>query len=350
MSRKSLWVMVAGAIAAGLLVFAFIQGRAEFAKEKEREAPVKTPSRVSTENRETVVTIDKATLAKSGIEVATLKANTSPLTGQAYATVLAVQDLADARSAHAAAKAQLDKAQASAELARKDYQRLDQLHNDDRNVSDKVFQAGAAALATEQANVRAAQIALESTLAGVVQRYGDAIAGWLAGDTATLKRVLQHQEALVQITLPGDAANAAPPRNVRIQVTENSYVPATLVARSPRMDPRVQGVGYFYLAPSRALVPGMNVLALVPTTQDATGVNVPQSAVVWWQGKSWVYIERSPEHFARVEVRADQPTSSGFVVRSGLRLDDRVVTTGAQLLLSEEFRSQIQVGEEGVGK
>lgn len=184
MSRKSLWVMVAGAIAAGLLVFAFIQGRAEFAKEKEREAPVKTPSRVSTENRETVVAIDKATLAKSGIEVAALTANTGPLIGQAYATVLAVQDLADARSAYAAAKAQLDKAQASAVVARKDYQRLDQLHNDDRNVSDKVFQAGTAALATEQANVRAAQIALQSTLAGVVQRYGDVIAGWLAGDTA----------------------------------------------------------------------------------------------------------------------------------------------------------------------
>ena len=350
MSRKSLLVMVAGVIAAGLLVFAFIQGRAEFAKEKEREAPVKNPSRVSTENRETVVTIDKATLARSGIEVAALTANTSPVNGQAYATVLAVQDLADARSAHATAKAQLDKAQASAELARKDYQRLDQLHNDDRNVSDKVFQAGAAALATEQANVRAAQIALQSTLAGVVQRYGDVIAGWLSGDTATLKRVLQQQEALVQITLPGDAANAAPPKNVRIQVTENTYVPATLVARSPRMDPRVQGVSYFYLAPSQALVPGMNVIALVPTTQDATGVNVPQSAAVWWQGKSWVYVERSPEHFARVEVRADQPTSNGFVVRSGLRINDRVVTTGAQLLLSEEFRAQTQVGEEGAGK
>ena len=350
MSRKSLWVMIAAVIAAGLLVFAFIQGRAEFAKEKEREAPVKTPSRVSIVNHEAIVAIDKATLAKSGIALSALTANTNPLDRQAYATVLAVQDLADARSAYAAAKAQLDKAQASAELARKDYGRLDQLHNDDRNVSDKVFQAGAAALATEQANVRAAQVAVQSTLAGVVQRYGDVVAGWLVSDAATLKRILQQQQVLVQITLPGDSASAAPPRNVRIQVTENTFVPATLVARSPRMDPRVQGVGYVYVAPSQALVPGMNVLALLPTTLDATGVTVPQSAVVWWQGKSWVYVERTPDHFARVEVPADQPTPTGFVVRSGLRVNDRVVTTGAQLLLSEEFRSQIQVGEEGAGK
>ena len=79
MNRKSLLVIPIAVVVAGLLVFAFIQGRAEFAKEKEREAPVKTPSRVATVGREAVVTIDKATLAKSGIALTALSANTSPL-------------------------------------------------------------------------------------------------------------------------------------------------------------------------------------------------------------------------------------------------------------------------------
>ncbi|MGS0756240.1 hypothetical protein ACVBEH_17340, partial [Roseateles sp. GG27B] len=228
MSRKLLWMMIAAVIAVGLLVFAFIQGRVEFAKEKEQEAPVKTPSRVSTVNQEAIVAIDKAALAKSGIALLALTANMSPLNRQAYATVLAVQDLSDASSAYAAAKVQLDKAQVSMELARKDYVRLDQLHNDDRNISDKVFQLGAAALATEQANVRASQIAVQSSLAGVVQRYGDVVAGWLVSDSATLKRVLQLQEVLVQITLPGDYAGATPPKKIRIQVAENTFVSARL--------------------------------------------------------------------------------------------------------------------------
>ena len=350
MNRKSLLVIAVAIVAAGLLIFAFVQGRVEFAKEKEREAPVKTPSRVSTANREAVVTIDKATLAKSGIMLAALTANTSSLEKQAYAAVLAVQDLADARNSYATAKAQLDKAQTSLDVARKEYQRLNQLHNDDRNISDKVFQAGAAALATEQANVHAAQVAQQSTLSGVVQRYGDVIAGWLANDTPTLRRVLQQQDALIQVTLPIDAAIVTPPKTIRIQAAENVFVSATFVARSPRMDPRVQGVSYFYVASAQALVPGMNVLAFLPTKSEAAGVVVPQSAVVWWQGKSWIYIQRSPEHFARVEVSADQPIENGFVVRSGLSANDQVVATGAQLLLSEEFRSQIQVGEEGASK
>jgi hypothetical protein len=346
MNRKPLVLIPAAIVVAGLLVFAFIQGRAEFAKEKEREAPVKTPSRVATVGGEAVVKIDKATLAKSGIALTALTANTSPLEQQAYAVVLQVQDLADARNSYAAAKAQLDKVRTSVEVARKDYQRLNLLHNDDRNVSDKVFQAGAAALATEQANAQAAQVALQSTASGVVQRYGETIAGWLASDSPTLRRVLQQQEVLLQVTLPIEAAGTVPPKTIRIQAAENVFSSATLVARSPRMDPRVQGISFFYVASGQTLVPGMNVQAFLPTPSEATGVVVPQSAVVWWQGKSWIYVQRSPDHFARVEVPAERPVKNGFFVRTGLQPNDHVVTTGAQLLLSEEFRSQIQVGED----
>lgn len=346
MNRKSLVLIPIAIVLAGLLVFAFIQGRAEFAKEKEREAPVKTPSRVATVGGEAVVTIDKATLAKSGIALTALTANTSPLEQKAYAVVLQVQDLAAARNSYAAAKAQVDKAKASVEVARKDYQRLNLLHNDDRNVSDKVFQAGAAALASEQANLQAAQVALQSTASGVLQGYGEAIAGWLASDAAILRRLLRQQDVLLQITFPIDAAGGAPPKTIRVQAAENVFVSATLVGRSPRIDPRLQGISYFYVAPGQALVPGMNVQAFLPTAREATGVVVPRSAVVWWQGKAWVYVQRTPDHFARVEVPADRPVKDGFFVRTDLQPNDQVVTTGAQLLLSEEFRSQIQVGED----
>ena len=350
MNRKSLLVIAIAIVAAGLLVFAFIQGRGEFAKEKLREAPVKTPSRVSTVNREAVVTLDNATLAQSGITLATLAADSTPIDRQAYAVVLPVQDLADAHTAYAMAKAQIAKAQAGVDLARKEYQRLDRLHSDDRNVSDKALQAGAAALAAEQANLQAAQVALQSSRSVVEQRYGNVVAGWLAGDTATLRRVLQQQEVLLQVTPASGAASMAPPATIGVQASANQVVSATFVARSPRTDPRVQGIGYLYVAVSQALVPGMNVLALLPTKLEAGGVLVPQSSAVWWQGKSWIYVQRGPGQFARVEVRGAQPAKDGFVVRSGVSPGDRVVATGAQLLLSEEFRSQIQVGDEGGGK
>ena len=350
MNRKSLLVSVVLIALAALLIFAFVQGRVEFAKEKEREAPVKTPSRVSMTSGEPVVTIDSATQTKSGMTVSALKANTTPLEQQTYAIVLPVQDLADARNSYATAKAQLEKAQASLDIARKEYQRLTALHNDDRNVSDKVFQAGAAALKTEEANGHAAQATVQSAANSVVQRYGDVISAWLVNDTPTLRRVLQQQDVLIQVTYPVNATIVTPPKTIRVQTGEHVFATANFIARSPRLDPRIQGISYFYIAPAQMLVPGMNVLAFLPTRDDAQGVVVPQSAVVWWQGKAWIYIQKNGDRFVRREISTDQPVDSGFVVRSGLTSNDRVMVDGAQLMLSEEFRSQIQVGEEGASK
>ena len=350
MNRKSLLVSIIAIVVAALLIFAFIQGRAEFAKEKEREAPVKAPSRVSVANGETVVTLDKETQTQSGIMVMALKPNTYRQEQQAYATVLQVQDLADARNSYATAQAQLDKAQASLDVTRQEYQRLDQLHNDDRNVSDKTFQAGLAALKNEQANVRAAQATVQSSSNGVIQRYGEVITAWLAADTPSFKRLMQQQDVLIQVTFPASAPNVAPAKTIRIQAQENTFVTASLLSRSPRIDPRIQGVSFFYLASAQMLVPGMNVLAYLPANSEIRGVIVPQSALVWWQGKAWVYVQRDDVRFARREVPTDQPVENGFVVRSRLMPNGLIVIGGAQLLLSEEFRSQIQVGEESASK
>lgn len=350
MNRKSLWVGVIAIAVAALLILAFIQGRKEFAREKEREAPVKAPSRVSLVDGESVVTLDKATQTQSGITVAALKPNTHRQEQQAYATVLQVQDLADARSGYATAQAQLDKAQAGLDAVRQEYQRLDQLHNDDHNVSDKAFQAGLAAMKTEEANVRAAQAAVQSSANSAARRYGEVIAAWLAADTPTFRRLLQQQDVLIQVTFPASAPNAAPPKTIRVQVTENTFVTASLVSRSPLIDPRIQGIGFFYLAPAQMLVPGMNVLVYLPANAKTLSVIVPQSALVWWQGKAWIYVQKDDEHFVRREVPTDQPVENGFIVRSGLLPNATIVIGGAQVLLSEEFRSQIQVGEEGAGE
>lgn len=350
MNRKSLWVSIIAIIVVALLIFAFIQGRAEFAKEKEREAPVKAPSRVSAVDGESVVTLDKETQTRSGITIVALKPNTYRQEQQAYATVLQIQDLADARNGYATAQAQLDKAQASLDAARQEYQRLNQLHNDDRNVSDKAFQAGLAALKTEQANVRAAQTAVQSSANGVIQRYGELITAWLAADTPSFKRLMQQLDVLIQVTFPASAPNEAPPKTIRIQNKADTFITANLVSRSPRVDPRIQGIGFFYLASAQMLVPGMNVIAYLPTNAEIQGVIVPHSAMVWWQGKAWIYVQKDDVRFVRREVPTDHPIENGFVVNSGLMPNAIIVIGGAQLLLSEEFRSHIQVGEEGASK
>lgn len=60
---------------------------------------------------------------------------------------------------------------------------------------------------------------------------------------------------------------------------------------------------------------------------------IPASAVVHLQGKEWIYLKKDSERFIRKEIST--PLKPGEIL----------VVTGAQLILSEEFRGQI-TGEE----
>ena len=79
---------------------------------------------------------------------------------------------------------------------------------------------------------------------------------------------------------------------------------------------------------------------------------MPDSAVVWWEGQAWIYRQPaaespSPEadQFVRRHIPTDAPLASGWFISKAESTDEPVVTAGAQLLLSEEFKSQIPADE-----
>ncbi len=75
------------------------------------------------------------------------------------------------------------------------------------------------------------------------------------------------------------------------------------------------------------------------------GVVVPDSAVVWLDGKAWAYVQKGREQFVRQEVSTNRPKGDGWFVTENFSAGDRVVAQGAQLLLSEEFRAQIRISD-----
>jgi hypothetical protein len=54
-----------------------------------------------------------------------------------------------------------------------------------------------------------------------------------------------------------------------------------------------------------------------------------------------VFTQTRADAFVRKEVTLDQPVDDGFVASPNLVAGERVVIQGAQLLLSEEFKSQL---------
>ncbi|MBT8446729.1 MAG: hypothetical protein HKO62_00020, partial [Gammaproteobacteria bacterium] len=74
---------------------------------------------------------------------------------------------------------------------------------------------------------------------------------------------------------------------------------------------------------------------------SATVTVVPASALVWHSGRSWVYRREADGAFVRIAVDTGAQTADGRLVSGALEAGDDIVTRGAQVLLSEEFRWSI---------
>lgn len=348
-SYKILLTVIGIIAIVSLLIWAFMARHGGFAAEKKEEHSEEAKPRVSAEAGETVITLTKEIREKSGIAVFRLAPVSHRQEIRAYGMVLQPQDLLELRNGYVAAKAQVEKARVALDTSLKEYERLKALHEENRNVSDKSLQAAEAVWRSDEAVANAAQEALSVVKETVGQRWGRVIAEWLFAGSPSFKRLVHQEDVLVQITLPSDAQVTAAPQTVLLETQNGKPATGSLVSPSPRTDPRIQGKSFFYMASAQAtgLLPGMNTLAYLPVGSSVSGVVVPRAAVVWWQGKSWVFVQKGDEEFVRREISAETPLKEGFFVVKGIAAGDRVVVRGTQALLSEEFRSQIKVGEEG---
>jgi len=105
----------------------------------------------------------------------------------------------------------------------------------------------------------------------------------------------------------------------------------------------MQGRGFLLLISpnSLKLVPGLALTGLLSLPgEPRSGVLLPRSAVVRYNGATWIYLQTGEETFQRTQVALDSPLQDGWFVEKGLKPKDKVVTVGGQQLLSEELKGQ----------
>ena len=304
----------------------------------------KGPAQISFENGQTVLTLDAPTQARLGLEFATLSQSISRAQATLPAVILSVQDLVTFRNSYVVTQAQLEKSRLEADVARKEYIRLKTLFDQNQNVSEKFLQSAEATLQTNEADVRAGEQQLKLQSSVVRQEWGDVVAEWAVAGPAELQRIFDQRELLIQMTMPPDATFEAP-KTVSLEIPGTGQTGARLVSTYPRIDPRIQGRSFLYISPARVgLTPGLNIVAQASVGNPMKGLVLPASAVVWSEGKAWVYLQTSPQGFSRRAVGTDNPVDTGFFIADGFSPGDRVVTKGAQALLSEEMLLRGQGG------
>lgn len=346
MNKKPFIGLGVGVAVAVLAVWGFMEGRKELALEQERERPVQVPSRVVAQADGTAVVFDADTQTLGGIAVIPVQAATRRGEIEALAMVLPANELIDLRSVYVAAKTQADKAKAALNASRREYERVKALYGDEQNLSLKSLETAEAAWRADEAAARGAGEILDAVARGARQKWGGVLVSAVIGDGPLFRRLAEQREVLLRVATPSGTGMTKAPAMARIAANDGSFRTASLVSPSPQADPRIQGASFFYAAPAAGLLPGTTLTAYLPTGVEQPGAIVPATAVVWWQGKSWVYLQSAPDRFVRRELPPAMAIDQGWFVPGGFP-GARLVVRGAQSLLSEELRAQIQVGEEG---
>jgi len=108
----------------------------------------------------------------SGVRTVALTRTTGRAETQVAAVVLSPQELLDLRTGYIDAAVQVEKARASENASRLEYQRLSQLNKEDQNVSDKAVQAAEATYRSDAAALHNAEQVLTLAAIPAQQHWG----------------------------------------------------------------------------------------------------------------------------------------------------------------------------------
>ena len=274
------------------------------------------------------VSFDSEAQKRVGLQIKPLAAVSMQREMRVFGRVL------DPSRLHAQAS-EIDTAEVSAQLSQQELGRLRQLQD---NTSERRMQ-------TAEAKARRDQLALQSARSNLRLTWGNAVTE--RDDLPELVRSLaSHTHALVRLDLPAGDTLAVLPAGARIiPMGADTPVAGVVLGMAPNVDAQNLAQGILVLAPHFAgLLPGAAVTGLLEIPgPPLSGVVVPRSAVVRYGGRNWVYLQIGAGTFTRREVALVNPVENGWLVSRGVAPDERLVESGAQLLLSEERKAEINM-------
>lgn len=290
-----------------------------------------------------VVRLNDAQQKAAGLVVQTLEAVTLQEETLAYGKVLDILPLLNLQAQMRAARADAEVAAATLKLTSKNRERITALHQADIIASRELATIDAQ-WQGDRAREEAARRRLDDIRREALHHWGSELARLtLEGSSELFEALATHRRFLIQITLPPTTDALAKDASVfvardgdRAQASK-----AALISLAPRTDDLVQGETWFFHVRADNLRAGMRVNVWLTGNTRRIGVVIPSRAVVWYAGKPWVYRRDSAGHHTRIALTAPPSQTQDWFMESGLSPGDDIVISGAQTLLSEEFRGHI---------
>ena len=365
MNKKLSWIIALQAVLIIVLFWVLVfYSKDEYeAYQNTQEEDIESLNRVSTSEGINVVSLSPATQQNSGIQ--TIKINGANFQGEikSFGNVTSIDSLTEAKSRYLNLQSELSIAKSTSDNNTKQYQRLKMLNADDKNVSDQVVQAALTNVQADNAKMNAYALQLKNLQTNTKLQWGEQLAKLAFEDKLPLHlaNLLNNKNVLIQISLPLSSGTPKQGSSVNVTPLNESVAPIRSIYVSPATQSDSSGFGktFYYSAPADLLRIGMrvNVVTAGAGSDKASGVVIPSNAVVWYAGKAWAYFKQGQDahpdknqdrnhdknivKFIRKPISTDTEVDEGWF-NQGIAENSEVVISGAQLLLSEEFKYLIK--------
>ncbi len=317
---NKLFLGLLAGVALGVGGMWFASHRPSFSSAPAAAAPSKDEGKP--ESASTGPTLTKEQQSSSGLKLAHPEMTSLPREASGFGRVLDAAPFVAAVSEVATAQAALD-------ASEKELTRVRTLHADGANASAQAVETAEAAAQRDRVQLLGARSRL---LAG----WGRALT--TRADLALLEDSLQKGWALVRIDVPvGTEAADATAVRVGALTDDSALTPIELLGPAPSTDAQFQGPGYLAVWHEKPLPPGTALRAIVTLPGEPLKLlTLPGSAFVRHEGGLWVYVQTDTGSFERRHIESARTLADGYAIAGGVTINDNVVITGAQQLLSAE--------------
>jgi hypothetical protein len=293
-----------------------------------------------------MVRIDDEIGAYAGVETVNLVQTSFFPESKALAIVVDLRPMLEIRARHNQALAALNVANVAERAAAAELARLKTLAKGTGSVATKNVSYAEATWHEANAKLQGLNFELKAIHDEALQTWGEVITSWvLTADSKEWQRLLSRQDSLLLVTLPLDKSLATEVNEIRIarDGSRQQARKADLVSAAFTTDQVIQGETYFFKTTTGQLRTGMRLDAWLPQgLETLNGVFIPDDAMVWNDGQAWAYVKLEDDLYQRRSLLSGLVAAGGVFMTDELSAGDTLVTRGAQMLLSEEFRWQIE--------
>lgn len=274
------------------------------------------------------IELDEDALKLSGIETAELVSKSVPAEVAVFGSVLSPAPLIDLIR-------QTDTARAEIAVSKESLVRL-----------EKLFTAGELVARKDVDAAKAVQVRNLAALQGLEDRLALEWGPWFSAKSpaerdSLIKELLAGTRAIIRLAIPRGEALAAKPLAARLHAfsQENETIRATNILPASTVDAAYQAQPYLAFIETRGThwPVGLSLSGVMELDgKPREGRFIQQSAVVFYLGKGWVYQRKEDGSFERFEIDMDAPVDGGWLATGGEMSHAKIVTKGAQALLSKE--------------